>query len=103
MDIWYDKIQTIKERPGLYIGKKSLILLHAYMNGYMDRQRELEGQGEGFNFEFQEYIQKRYNITSSHHWSSIITFFCTTDAEAFDRFYELLDEFNAKQDKQNGS
>jgi len=96
MEIWHNKIETIKERPELYIGKKSLVLLKAYMDGYMDRQNEMIGESIGFDFAFQEFIQNRFTITASHHWADIITFYSITDAGAFDRFYELLDEFYRK-------
>jgi len=99
MDIWYDKIQTIKQRPGLYIGKKSLTILRFYMKGYMDRQHEIDGHSKRFDFEFQEFIQKYYKIKyNSHHWADIITFFSATDAEAFDKFYELWEEFSQTKD-----
>jgi len=66
------------------------------MDGYMDRQYEIDGIDEmsmGFVSEFQDFIQQRYKITSTYHWAKIITFFSSTDEEAFDRFYELLEEY----------
>ncbi|MGC6768254.1 hypothetical protein [Enterococcus sp. LJL51] len=60
----------------------------------MDRQNDIEGNNACHFYEgFQEYIQQKYNINSSHNWSDIIIFYCTTEEQAFDKFYELLDDF----------
>jgi len=94
MDILSNKLDCIKKQPGLYIGKKSLILLKAYIDGYIERQNELSNNYDlGFYPGFQEYIQTRFNIKSSHNWADIINFFSTTEEEAFDRFYVLLEGF----------
>lgn len=55
----------------------------------MDEQNETNNFLQGF----QEWIQIKYDITSSHHWSSIINFYASDEAEAFDLFYKHLEEF----------
>lgn len=86
-------LQTIKKRPCLYIGKKSLDRLVTYVSGYMHRAYEAEGVHQEFLPGFQDYIAELYGIHSAHHWSSIIQFYCSYEEEAFDKFYELLDDF----------
>ncbi|MEK8130471.1 hypothetical protein WMW72_21415 [Paenibacillus filicis] len=97
MDILYKKIQEVKQRPGMYIGKKSLHLLQAYLNGYIAYHNEVNKEPNYFFLsEFQGYIQRRYNINTTHSWAELITFFSSNDNDAFDRFYELLDDFFAE-------
>ena len=84
----------IKERYGLYIGKKSLDRLTTFINGYMHCMFMRDGDCPPFLPNFQEFIADRYGIQSSHHWSSIIQFHSIYEEDAFDQFYELLDEFS---------
>ncbi|WP_139996541.1 hypothetical protein [Paenibacillus paridis] len=97
MDILYKKIQQMRQRPGMYIGKKSLLLLHAYLNGYIAYHNEINKEPNCFFLaEFQEYIQRRFNLYTTHSWADIIISFSLNDEEAFDRFYQLLDDFSLK-------
>ena len=86
-------LADMKRRPGVYFGKKSLERLATFLSGYMCCVSERDGVTSEYLPGFQEFIAERYNIRSAHHWSEIIRFFCTTDEEAFDEFYKLLDEF----------
>lgn len=83
--------------PAAYFGKKSLERLSFTLSGYMlclfeigesDTMQELPG--------FNEFVAKRYGIKSAHNWCSIIQFFHPIEEEAFDTFFELLDEFYGK-------
>lgn len=47
---------------------------------------------------FQDWIADRYEIKSTHGWSEIINFFSQDEGEAFDTFYELLDEYLSEKD-----
>jgi hypothetical protein len=90
MDMIYNLLQDIRKRPEIYIGKPSLELLNAYVNGYMHNSgKECNNCLLGFN----EYIAKIYNLDTDHNWSSIIQFFYKTEEEAFNKFYEHLDNF----------
>lgn len=51
-----------------------------------------------FYTNFQPWLQKRFNVRTSNSWANIILLFCRDEKEAFDCFFELLDEF--LQDKQ---
>ena len=44
------------------------------------------------------WVQNRYKMTSSHDWASIIKFYSITEEAAFDKFYELLEEFLKEQE-----
>ena len=92
---FYELLENIKKRPGMYIGTKSLIKLKHFLDGlfhalcFVDKQNKYPIFLQGF----QEWIQIRYDITSNHHWSCILNFFSSNEAEAFDLFYEHLEEF----------
>ena len=101
MDALYELLQKIKENPRLYLGKKSLERLHSFLNGYAvclyDRCGELHPSelcpSLWFFTGFQEYVQKKYRITSSQSWDKIIDFHSSSDEEAFYKFFDLLDKF----------
>lgn len=86
----------IKNKPGMYIGEKSLDKLVTFVSGYMhcmnQRDKIFTNDFEGF----QEFIEKNYDIYNNvhffEHWSVIIEFFCSIKENAFDKFYELLEE-----------
>ncbi|MEO1743609.1 MAG: hypothetical protein AAFR99_17580 [Cyanobacteria bacterium J06629_9] len=46
---------------------------------------------------FQPWIEKRFNITASVSWDKIILLFSSNEQHAFERFFQLLDEFKETQ------
>lgn len=88
----YKLLMDIRKRPGVYLGQKSLTLLSFTLSGYLLRM-EHEGISDMHDMSgFQVFVEKRYGI-SDHNWADIILFYSADEAQAFDRFYELLDEF----------
>lgn len=83
----------IRKLPALYIGKKSLERLRAFISGYSMCLYEIYGSEPDLLNGFNEYVAEYYHICVDRDWSSIIPFFSNTEEEAFDKFYELLDEF----------
>jgi hypothetical protein len=92
----YQLIDRIKKRPGMYLGKPSIIRLKSFLDGYMGAREDLgfplTEQEEKFNY-FQEWIQTRFKITSSHSWADSILFYSADDKEALNQFFELFDQF----------
>ncbi len=90
-------LAKIHSRPELYLGTKSLMKLKHFLDGFMEalcmccetEEEVISLFPEGF----QEWIAMKYDISSAHDWSSIITFYSINDAEAFDTFFGLLYEF----------
>ncbi|MCI0446992.1 hypothetical protein L0152_27785 [bacterium] len=96
MDHLYELLQKIKERPGLYLGQRSITRLHAFIGGYSLAQHELgvpSLETEHILGEFQEWIQHRFEIGSSHSWAQIILFYSEDEQEAFQQFFDLFEEF----------
>ena len=89
----------IREMPALYIGKKSVERLRAFVDGYSTCFGEIYGKEPTILTGFNQYVAQKYKINTDHDWSSIIQFFSNTEESAFDMFYQLLDEFLEEREK----
>ncbi len=99
MDYLGEILEKIKNKPAAYLGKPSIICLHAFLSGYNVAQYQL---GIPLNTEnpldgFQEWIQQKFGIESSQSWANIILFFSQDEREAIDSFFELFAEFKQSQ------
>jgi len=102
----------------MYIGEPSLEKLEIFFRGYTYYELELNGQAGPFNgadaerivvdsaedipsqpWGFQEFVQERYKVYSYYNAFGIILLNYSDDGEAFDKFFELLDEFLATQNE----
>ena len=81
--------------------KKTLTDLSIFLSGYMCCTFERDGGTLEYLPGFQEFIEKRYNIKIARHWSEIICFFSSTEEDAFDQFYMLLDEYYNQSNNEN--
>ncbi len=92
----YGLLQRIKERPGMYLGRRSLTRLSMLLMGYSLARQELglplTEQEKKFGG-FQEWIQSRFKITSSQGWDSIIVFYSADERDALDNFFRLFEQF----------
>ncbi|NJR52597.1 MAG: hypothetical protein HC780_26525 [Leptolyngbyaceae cyanobacterium CSU_1_3] len=96
MSDFYELLRKIQQRPAMYLGKRSLGHLHAFLEGYLLARREakmpLTKGEEDFEF-FQEWIEQRFGQPNTQSWSHIILFYSEDEADALNRFFELLEEF----------
>jgi hypothetical protein len=92
----YEMLEKIKQKPGMFLGQCSITRLRAFLDGYMacredlglsPTQQELE-----FN-QFQDWIEGRFKISSSHSWDSIILFHSADERDALNSFFELFEQF----------
>lgn len=83
----------IKDRPGIYVGKKSLSNLRHFILGYIYALKCENGLdcGEKVYYDFNEWLNKKYNIANPIFWEDSLTNVSASDA--FDMFYEELDEY----------
>ncbi|MBD2169472.1 hypothetical protein H6G04_34500 [Calothrix membranacea FACHB-236] len=92
----YEMLDKIKQNPGIFLGKYSITRLRAFLDGYMSSREDLglspTQQEIEFN-KFQDWIQTRFKITSSHGWDSIILFYSADEREALNNFFELFEQF----------
>lgn len=87
-------LKEIRKIPELYIGKKSLERLYAFIGGYTHHENfKKNNLDDDWMKDFQKYIENRYRLNTTHNWASIIQFFSNTEEEAFNKFYEHLDNF----------
>lgn len=85
----------------MYIGKSSIILFHAFIDGYTFAKQEANEEISDWSLmvSFQKKVAKRYSITSSHGWSSILLFQAGDEAIALDLFWKLWNEHIEKTNK----
>ena len=95
----YDVLAPIRRKAGLYIADPELTRLHAFIVGY---ECGLARGGLTFREEspefygFHDWIARRLGYAeSTSGWYKMIRGRCASEREAFDRFYELLDEFRS--------
>jgi hypothetical protein len=92
----YTLIEKIKKAPAMYLGRKSIICLQAFLSGYSVAKYELGGQPtqqeQDFR-EFPEWIRQKFNVHTSQSWANIILFYSEDESHALDQFFILFDEF----------
>jgi hypothetical protein len=103
MNDYYDLLQQIQKKPGLYIGGPSISSLYMFLTGYQFARRQLNiplsAQEREFR-EFQPWLQEKFGTTTSQSWSQLILFHAVDERDAFERFFMLLEEFlNCKHEE----
>jgi hypothetical protein len=101
----FEILEKIKAKPGMYLGQPSVLDLFVFLAGYKTARRELGIEPtdreitfyEGFN----EFVQSFYQIHSSKSWAKIIESNCIDDRHGFDKFFELLAEFETSSKNLN--
>ena len=122
MNSFYFMLQKIRKNPKVYIGKKSLTVLEQFWNGYSRRESiEVWEKSTGctltenykdyecfdgsnymesmsFVGEFDKFVFSYYNSgILTCRGASLISENSNSEEEAFDKFFELLDEFMAQK------
>jgi len=98
----YNFLMKIKEMPGLYLGKSSLIYLKYFINGYSFRDWERNKDGEPFinAKEFEKYVTDMYGYDLSDPFKmttrdsfGLIADDSVSDEEAFFKFFTILESY----------
>lgn len=99
----FEILEKIKAKPGMYLGSPSVSNLFIFLVGYKTARRELgiEPTEKEIEFyqEFQPWLQNRMKISTSNSWAAMIQFQCGNEKEAFECFFQLLDEFCQRNQK----
>jgi hypothetical protein len=87
------------------IGKASIGDLRMFIVGYRFARSEAklpptEAEND-FYKNFQPWLQLRLNVRTSNAWDKIILFTVPNEQQAFDYFFQLLEEFTARDRKQD--
>jgi hypothetical protein len=89
--------EKLRSRPGMFIGEPSLTRLAAYLRGYDHALHDLRGEpAHPFFLRFQEWVVRRVQAPQYFGWERAIMQQCHSEAEAFDRFWQLFDEYSAE-------
>ena len=84
-------IETIEKRPSLYIGKNSIFSLSAFLSGVAFDSAYSNDYSIIDNF--QQWVEKKYRITTSQSWASILNFYSSDEKDALKLFFLLFKEF----------
>lgn len=95
MDKILNLLYRIKEKPAVFLGRKTLDGLPETLSGYILGIYDCScGDFRRFPNDFLRFVQKAYNeYRCAYYWDAIIRMNCNSDEEAFDKFYELLEIF----------
>jgi hypothetical protein len=92
----YDLLDAIRKMPGLYVCEPSIFRLHSFINGHnsgLGRVGFALRDGEDFH-RFHDWVARRLGFAeSTSGWCNMIRDKSESDANAFKRFFVLLDEF----------
>jgi hypothetical protein len=102
-DTLFGLLDAIRERPGMYIGRKSLRDFWVWLWGYRFARLHMkvaplpdESEFERFDF----FVCEKYRWHDVGGWAAKIAYYHRDDADAFDEFFKLLDEFRATKPPQ---
>ena len=91
-----EMLSEMKKRPGMYIGEKSLTPLHHYINGYCHGLSKGSDKKVVFGGGFISFLHERHSelfLQSWWGWWIAILENTSSEEEAFDYFFVLLEEF----------
>lgn len=90
-------LQEMRRRPGMYLGAQSITRLAAYLRGYEHAAERFGGKAaDPFLTEFRDWVFQRFG-SNRQSWEETILQHSPGEAEAQERFWELLDEFLAQR------
>jgi hypothetical protein len=90
-------LEEIRRKPGMFLARPSIRdlknFLYGYQMGLYDCGIAIEDR---FSRDFQQWVQKKFNVQLTCGWDSIIEFHTGGgEAAAMKYFWQLLDEFIA--------
>jgi hypothetical protein len=96
----FEVLEKIRKSPGLYLGRPSVSDLFMFLTGYefarSEQGIELTDAEEAFWDEFQPWLQNKLGIASVTSWAKLIMLPCHDEKAGFELFFQLLDEFNQR-------
>jgi len=91
-------IRTVEKRPRMFLPEESVRYMSAFITGYF------AGRCKGFDIssecedseiykEFQNWVQHKYQVETSHGVESITTYWSGGNKESLDLFFTLWNEY----------
>ena len=100
MSTVFDLLNRVRESPGMYLGYPSISSLFMFLNGYEVAREEigvdLTEMEVRFYDEFQPWLQQKLGVRSVTSWAKLIMLSCHDEKAGFEKFFELLEEFQAQ-------
>ena len=89
-----ETLMEIKKTPGMYLGICSLDRLNAFIDGYNTCLHEF-GADTNWKFfdDFYIFVRDKYKVLKSLNTYNIVDSMYEDKREAFEKYFELLDEF----------
>jgi hypothetical protein len=94
-DLVFDLLAKIRQRPALYLGRRSAEALWMYLGGYTD------ALGDHTDYDFTRYVEfinglyaKYGRGGGGHSWAWVLGHTAGSDADGFDLFFSELDLFH---------
>jgi hypothetical protein len=98
----FQVLEQIKAAPGMYLGRPAVTDLFMFLNGYEFARSqagvEFTPGEERFYEVFQPWLQQRLGVTSVTSWAKLIMLSCHDEQAGFERFFQLLNEFQQQVD-----
>lgn len=89
-------LKYVKKRPSMYLAKKDLYQLDAFIGGYLICQEQNEIKDESaqiFPKTFYDFVFEKYNRQKVGSWMEAVNEIAEREGvDAFDLFFDLLDE-----------
>ena len=100
MDFSHPILDTIRERPAMYLGEPSLIRLSAFVDGYLacEYDNRLLPYKEPETAEFCEWLSRQLKTSASLGYvEMLLALDDGDDAAAYHDFWSYLDEYRAEK------
>jgi hypothetical protein len=92
-----DWFEQARQRPEMFVRGKSLAELESQCTGWEGalHAHGIDETGTGFNKRFRDWLRAEHGMSVARGWAEAIRRDRTSDEEAWERFFELLDQFAA--------
>src|SRR5436309_13622057 len=88
-----DLLSEMKPRPlAIYLGRVSILKLADYLRGYEHAVGNFGKGKDHFLADFRDWIHRRFQTTKQS-WEEAILLHSADEADAVERFWQLLDEY----------
>lgn len=94
---FFDLLENIKRRPGMYLGAKSVTRLQAFLEGmlcglsYKEKNYQID-----YLQDFATWIRKRFEVKEALSIASVLLSVDSDEEKAFDLFFFEFDKFKAE-------
>lgn len=98
----YLELERIREKPGMYLGKDSLELLHIFILGYICALNNNGQETDRFLTKYHNYVLAHYKLeVAAQGWANLLVEKTGNNKEAFQMFFTLLDGYLMKTTGKN--